>query len=235
MMRFEDPLLEAKLIRRYKRFLADVKLRTGEEITVHCANPGGMLGISDPGSKVLLSATNDPRRKFDHQLEIIYSGRTPVGIHTGRPITVVSEAIMAGQIPELAGYATMRRVPKNSRNSRVDLILDGNGLRPCYIVVESVTLEKEGVAHFPDARHTRGIEEATHLTNLVREGNRAMVIFVAQRSDVTSFKLADALDSEYCDAFRDAVARGVETLCFRAKVSRKAIEFDKSMPMNLES
>ena len=123
-MRFEDPLLEAKLIRRYKRFLADVKLRTGEEITVHCANPGGMLGISDPGSKVLLSATNDPRRKFDHQLEIIYSGRTPVGIHTGRPITVVSEAIMAGQIPELAGYATMRRLPKNSRNSRVDLLLD---------------------------------------------------------------------------------------------------------------
>ena len=83
---------------------------------------------------------------------------------------------MAGQIPELAGYATMRRVPKNSRNSRVDLLLEGNGLRPCYIVVESVTLEKEGVAHFPDARHTRGIEEATHLTNLVREGNRAMVI-----------------------------------------------------------
>ena len=122
-MKYIPTLESAILIKRYKRFLADVKLRTGEEITVHCANPGGMLGISDPGSKVLLSATNDPRRKFEHQLEIIYSGRTPVGIHTGRPITVVSEAIMAGQIPELAGYATMRRVPKNSRKQHLSQLM----------------------------------------------------------------------------------------------------------------
>ena len=234
-MRFDDPLVEAKLIRRYKRFLADVQLRSGEEITVHCSNAGGLQGISDPGTKVLLSKTNDPRRKFNHQLEIVYSGRTPIGIHTGRPITVVGEAIRDGLIPELAGYATMRRIPRANRVERIDLVLEGNGLRPCYIVVENVTLEKETVARFPDAKHPQGIDVIHNLTNLVREGNRGMVIFVAQRSDVESFELADQLDSEYCEAFRDGVARGVEALCFRARVSRKGIDFEKPLTMSLEN
>ena len=136
---------------------------------------------------------------------------------------------MSSKVPELAGYATLRRAPRASRTNRIDLVLEGNGLRTCYIVVENVTLEKDGIAYFPDSKNTKGIEVIQNLTNLIREGNRGMVIFVAQRADVESIELANHIDGEYCEAFRDAVARGVETLGFRARVTRKAIEFEKSL------
>ena len=232
-MNFEEPLVEAKLIRRYKKFLADVQLCSGEEVTVHCTNPSSMTGLSDPGSKVLLSETASPRRKFTHQLEIIYSGRTPVGIHTGRPITLVAEAIMKGQIPELAGYSTIRRIPRKEQTHNLGLVLEGNSQRTCFLAAESVSHERDGIAAFPDMKHREGLKLLEHMTNLVREGNRAMVIFVVQRLDVQKFTLADQLDSEYCEMFRDSVARGVETLSYRAKISRKSIELDKRLAMEL--
>jgi len=232
-MNFEEPLIEAKLVRRYKRFLADVQLRSGEEVTVHCSNPGGMIGLSEPGAKVLLSETTNPRIRFKHQLEIIYTGRTPVGIHTGRPVTVVAEAIMKGQIPELAGYSTIRRIPRKDQSHKLNLILEGNSQRTCYLSVESVSHERDGIAAFPDMKHREGLSLLERMTNLVREGNRAMVIFVAQRHDVQKFTLADQLDSEYCETFRDSVARGVETLSYRSKISRKSIELDKQLEMEL--
>ena len=234
-MKFEQPLVEGKLIRRYNRFLADVRLSNGEQITAHCANPGSMEGVSEPGSKVLLSVNEDPRRKFQHQLEIVYSGRVPVGIHTGRPITVISEAMMKGQISELAGYATIRRQVRTRGEHRIDLVLEGNSLRPCYIIVENVTLAVNETSFFPDARYVPGIDTAEHLTNLVREGNRAMVIFVAQRNDVVNLKLADNVDSEFTQAYRDAVARGVEQLAFRAKVTKRGIELDERLFIDMSS
>ena len=234
-MKFEQPLVEGKLIRRYNRFLADVRLSNGEQITAHCANPGSMEGVSEPGSKVLLSMNQDPRRKFQHQLEIVYSGRIPVGIHTGRPITVISEAMMKGHIPELAGYATLRRQVRARGEHRIDLVLEGNTLRPCYVVVENVTLAVNDTCFFPDARYTTGIETAEHLTNLIREGNRAMVILVAQRHDVSTLKLADNIDSEFTQAYRDAIARGVEQLAFKAKVTRRGIELDDRITIDMGS
>ncbi|MEK7706163.1 MAG: DNA/RNA nuclease SfsA, partial [Myxococcota bacterium] len=126
-MRFEQPLVEGTLLRRYKRFLADVRLDNGDEVTAHCANPGSMQGCSEPGSKVLLSVSSDPARRFRHELEIIYAGRTPIGVHTGRPNAIVAEAVSSGRVPELAGYATLRREVVYGRNSRVDLLLEGNG------------------------------------------------------------------------------------------------------------
>jgi len=228
-MKFEQALVEGKLIRRYNRFLADVRLSSGEEITAHCANPGSMKGVSEPGSKVLLSVSSSPRRKFNHQLEIVYSGRTPVGIHTSRPISVVSEALEQGQIPELAGYAMLRRQTRARGQERIDLVLEGNSLRPCYVLVENVTSATNDTCYFPDIRYPSGITTSEHLTNLIREGNRAMVIFVAQRNDVLSMKLADNIDGDYAQAFRDTVARGVEVLAYGSKVTRRGIELDKRL------
>ncbi|OGQ78393.1 MAG: sugar fermentation stimulation protein SfsA [Deltaproteobacteria bacterium RIFOXYA12_FULL_58_15] len=233
-MRFEQPLIEGTLVRRYKRFLADVVLTSGEEVTVHCANPGSMIGCSDPGSKVLVSVRDDPRRKFSHQLEIIFAGRVPVGIHTGRPSSVVAEAISQGKVPELAGYATMRREVRDARDSPVDLLLEGNGLRPCYVEIKNVTLAQEDVAMYPDAITEQGTKHMAELTDIVREGNRAMVIFLAQRSDVERFRPADHIDSEFGQALRDAVARGVEPICYRAKVTRKGIELDTRLPIEID-
>lgn len=232
-MRFEQPLLEGTLIRRYKRFLADVKLRNGDEITAHCANPGSMMGCSEPGSRVLISVHEDPRRRFKHQIEVIYAGRTPVGIHTGRPTGVLTEAVMQGKISELAGYATLRREVHAPRQGRIDLLLEGNGLRSCYIGVENVTLAYEGVAYFPDVVTAQGIQNMSELTDIVREGNRAMIFFLAQRADVEWFRPADHIDPDFGQAFRDAIARGVEAICYRAKVTRKGIELDKKLPVDL--
>ena len=233
-MEFEEPLLEGKLIRRSHRFSAEVKLRSGEEITAHCAHGGQMEGLSDPGNKVLLSQVSDPRRKFQHQLEIIYSGKTAVGIHGGRPLTVVGEAILKGKIQDLAGYARLKRIPRSQQHSRVDMVLEGNGLRSSHLIIESVTHRSEDAAVFPDTKYTQGIEEARYLTSLVREGHRGVIVFVAQRADVESFKLASEIDSDYCEALKDAVERGVEALCVRAQVTKTGIEFDKLIPVVLD-
>lgn len=233
-MRFEQPLIEGTLKARNERFVAEVELVSGEAVNARCANPGTMLGCSEPGSKVLLSVHDDPRRKFKHQLEIIYSGRTPVGVHTGRPSSVITEALQQGLIPELAGYAKMRREVPFNRDSKISILLEGNGLRPCYIDVLNVTMANGEVALFPDGAEDRLIDRMTELTDLVREGNRAMVLYLAQRADVERFRLADDIDPEYGQAFRDAVARGVETLCYRARVTKEGIDFDERLVMEIE-
>ncbi len=233
-MRFEQPLIEGTLKARNKRFVAEVELESGEAISARCANAGSMLGVSEPGSKVLLSVHDDPKRKFKHQLEIIYSGRTAVGVHTGRPSSVITEALQEGLIPELAGYARMRREVPFNRDSKISILLEGNGLRPCYVEVLNVTLADGDTALFPDSLDERLLDRMVELTDLVREGNRAMIMFLAQRQDVERFRPADHIDPEFGQAFRDAVARGVETLGYRAKVTRQGIEFDERLVMELD-
>jgi len=192
-----------------------------------------MLGCCDPGSKVLLSEHNDPRRKLRHQVEIVYAGRTPIGVHTGRPTAVVAEGIMEGKISELAGYASLRRETAVAHGAHVDIALEGNGLRTCYIQVKNVTAAENAVAYYPDTVSPNEGERLIELTDLVREGFRAMSIFVAQRSDVESFRPADHIDPEYGQTFRDAIARGVEVLFFRANVTRKGIELAEKLPIEL--
>lgn len=233
-MRFDQPLIEATLVRR-NRFSADVKLRNGSEITVHCAHAGSMTGCSDPGSKVLLSVRKDPRHKVKHQIEIIYSGRTPVAIHSGRPSTLVAEAIASARIPELAGYATLRRETTVGKTPRAELVLEGNGLRPCYVQVKSVTMAHENTAYFPDALGTSEAERLTELTDLVREGNRAMVLFVAQRADCQDLRPADHIDPDFGQSFRDAIARGVEVVCYRADVTRKGLDLRDRLAIDLSN
>lgn len=233
-MKFDQPLIKGTLVRRYNRFLADVELESGEKITAHCANPGSMMGLSDPGNKVLLSTVNDPRRRFKHQLEIVYAGRVAVGIHTGRPNSIVAEAITAGKVRELVGYATLRREIQTSAESRLDMVLGGNGMRPCYVEVKNVTLAQDGIGYFPDAITERGTRHLGELVNLVREGNRAMVFFLAQRADVTVFRPADHIDPMFGEALRDALARGVEAVCYRAKVTTRGIEVEEAIPVVAE-
>ena len=232
-MRFEQPLLEGTLLKRERRFQAEVRLPNGEEITAHCANPGSLLGCADPGNKVLISKNDNPRIKFEHQLEVIYAGRTPVGVHMARPLAVVNEAIAQGQLEQLAGYAQMRRLNRSPKNAYADLVLEGNGLRPCYIHVQSVTLAQEKIAYYPDTSVPDAVEVMDALTNLVREGSRAMIFFVAQRKDVEWFRPAEHIDAEYTQAFRDAVARGVEPICYRAHVTKKGIELDSELTVDL--
>lgn len=232
-MRFEEPLIEGTLLRRERKFVADVLLNDGQEVSVHLANAGSLLGCAEPGSKVLLSVHDNPRIKFKHQLEIVYAGRTPVAIHAGRPAAVLAEAIAQGKVPELAGYAALRRDGNRNRRFRLDLVVDGNGLRTCYMRIENVTLAQEGVAYFPDTHVENGAALMSELTNLVREGNRVLFVFLAQRNDVQSFRLADAIDPEFCQVFRDAVARGVETCAYRSKVTRRGIELDCKLDVEL--
>lgn len=232
-MRFEQPLIEGTLLRRRQRFQADIKLRCGDEVTAHCAHNGNMTGCSEPGSRVLLSVHADPRRRFRHQIEIVYAGRTPVGIHAGRPSDVLFEAMVQGKITELAGYAQVHRGGRPRKLSHVDLLLDGNGLRPCHISTRSVTLAYDRVAYFPDAVLPRAPQELSELTDLVREGSRAVIFLLVQRADVEGFRPADHIDAEFGQTFRDAVARGVEVLCYRAKIGRKGIELDRRLPVDL--
>lgn len=232
-MRFEQPLLEGTIIRRQKRFLADVKLRTGDEVVAHCVNPTKLTGCAEPGNRVLVSVHDDPRRRYKYQIEIMYSGRTAVGVHAARPCHVVAEAIAAGKISTLMGYQTLRGDVKAPRDTRVDMLLEGKPARECYVVVKSVTMAYESIAYYPDAIVNKGPAHLNALTDLVRDGKRAVIIFLVQRSDVDMFRPADHIDQDYCVAFRDAVARGVEALCYRAKVTRKGIELDKQIPVDL--
>ena len=232
-MRFEQPLVEGTLLRRERLFVADVQLEGGEQVQAHCANPGSLRGCAEPGSKVLISVHDNPHSKFKHHLEIVYLGKTPIAVHTARHPIVVSEAIAQAKIPELAGYASLHRERGASRGMKLDLRVEGNGLRPCFMKVENVTMTEEGVGLYPDIRVEDGPKMMQDLTNLVREGNRAMLVFLAPRSDIKQLRPADRIDPEYTQALRDAIARGVEAVCYRAKVTRKGIELDERLPIDL--
>ena len=232
-MRFENTLLEGKLVRRLKRFSAQVKLASGEEITAHLVHPGNLSACSDPGSKVLLSQCADARRRYTHQIEIVYNGRTAVGIHCGRPVQVLMEALVRRKLPELAGYATMERIVETPKIGATDILLAGNGLRPCHIAVRNATLAHEQVAYYPDSQHSCDISTFRKLTDLVREGRRAVIFVLVARADAEAFRPADHVDPETAHAFRDAAARGCEVLCWRARVTRRGIELEKALPIDM--
>ncbi len=232
-MRFESQLVEGTLIRRYNRYWADVTLQSGDEITAHCANPAKLDELANPGNRVLLSVTDNPRRKFKHQLEIIYSGDIPVGVHNGRPRTLVFEGLTEGTIPQLAGYAKLERRLKTQGETRIDFVLSGNGLRDCYVVVENVCTAKDDVAFFPDCLNNTGVAQSAYLTDLVREGKRGMVIFVVQRSDVGRLVIAPHADHAYAQAIGDAAARGVEIVAMRTAVKPDGLHLDRQLDVEI--
>lgn len=235
-MRFPSPLVPATLIKRYKRFLADVVLPSGEAITVHCANPGAMTGLAAPGARVWLSRSDNPNRKLKHSWELIEidlgGGTELVGINTGHPNALAAEGISAGLIPELAGYATVRREVKYGKNSRVDLLLEAPDRPPCYVEIKNVHLmRKPSLAEFPDAVTKRGTKHLIELAEMATAGARAVMLFLVQIGSAEKFILARDIDPAYGKAFDAARASGVETIARRCRMTYDGIEVADAIPI----
>jgi sugar fermentation stimulation protein A len=235
-MRFSVPLIRATLVRRYKRFLADVVLPSGEEITVHVANPGAMLGLMNPGARVWLSKSENAKRKLAYSWELVEAdfggGLEVVGIDTGHPNRLAAEALAAERIPELAGYDVVRREVKYGRASRIDFLLEGAGRPPCYVEVKNVHLmRKVGLAEFPDCVTARGARHLDELADMVAAGHRAVMLFVIQIGSAKAFALARDIDPAYGAAFDRARARGVEALAWACGLTTEGIEIVRPVPL----
>lgn len=234
-MRFSSPLVRATLLKRYKRFLADVRLEDGTEAVAHVPNSGSMMGLSEPGRQVWLSHASGKGRRLAYTLELVRDGRGLVGINTGRPNALVADALAAGRIPELAGYAAIRREVPYGRNSRIDLLLEGPDRPPCYVEVKNVHLRRRpsDAAEFPDSVTARGAKHLDELARMVGQGRRAVMLYVVQRGDCRRFRLADDIDPAYALAFARARAKGVEALCYGCKIGRTAIELAGPIPIDV--
>jgi len=232
-MIFDPPLIEARLIRRYKRFLADVTLEDGRDITVSVPNTGSMMGLTSPGSRVFLSRSDDPKRKYAHRLELVEADGTLVGINTGLPNRLAGEAIMAGLVGDLDTYPTIRREQKYGTNSRIDLLLEDTARGRAYVEVKNVHLMRErGLAEFPDTKTARGAKHLRELGDMVEAGHRAVMVFVIQRGDCDQFRLCRDLDPDYAAEFDRATARGVEAFAVRCQISTNAILPDALLPID---
>ena len=231
IMKFPSPLTEGVLIQRYKRFFADVRLANGKIVVAHCANSGSMMGVKEPGSKVWLSPSLNPATKLRWKWELIEIGDFKVGINTMHPNRIVEEAVRAGEIPELAGYANLKREVKYGTNSRIDLLLEGPGL--CYVEVKNVTLKRGPLAQFPDAVTERGTKHLHELIREVKQGNRAVMLYLAQRADCAAFSIAADIDPEYAGVLEKAVKSGVEALCYQCRLSETEIRLDRPLAMKL--
>lgn len=225
-MQFERPLIPGHLERRYKRFLADVRLDSGETVTAHCPNPGSMMGLADPGGRVWISPSANPKRKLQYTWELVElaapGGVEYAGINTAHPNVLAAEAIAQGRIPELAGYTVMRREVRYGANSRVDILLEGDSGR-CLVEVKNVHLTRaRGLAEFPDSVTARGAKHLTELAARVGEGDRAVMLYIVQRP-AERFALAADIDPSYAAAFARACKSGVEALCYVCEVGLDGI------------
>lgn len=231
-MLYPGKLVEGRLIRRYKRFLADIQLPDAM-ITAACPNTGSLMGCCEAGSRVWLSESDRATRKYRHTWEIVEVGEVMVGINTGLPNALVSEAIADGTIGELSGYASIRReVAFGEERSRVDLLLEGAGREDCYVEVKNVTAAaSKGVALFPDCVSERGSKHLRELMRLKARGLRPVQLYCVQRGDVNEVRPADGIDHEYGRTLREAIAAGVEVLAYRAKVTPREIRLAERIPV----
>ena len=235
-MQFPSPLIPATLIRRYKRFLADVVLPSGEETLVHVANPGAMTGLAAPGSRVLLSKSRNAARKLPLSWELVAvdlgSGRELVGINTANPNALVAEVLPQEIIPELKDYGSVRREVRYGQNCRVDFLLEAPGRAPCYLEIKNVHLMRQArLAEFPDCVTARGARHLDELAGVVAAGARAVLLFVIQIGSAAQFCLARDIDPSYAAAFDRARARGVEALAWRCALSEHAIAITAPVPI----
>ncbi len=233
-MQFPDPLIRGRLQRRYKRFLSDITLDDGSEVVAHCANPGSMMGLAEPGAPVWLSPSRNPARKLKYSWELVEVDGGLVGINTGRANALVAEGLEAGKVPELAGYAGRRAEVRYGAKSRVDFLLEDPARPACYVEVKSVTLKRSpGLAEFPDAVTARGTKHLGELAEMVRQGQRAVLFFLVQRGDCDRVAPAADIDPAYAAALDRALAAGVEILCYQCNLSPAGIALDERLPLAL--
>jgi sugar fermentation stimulation protein A len=235
-MRFPNPVLRGSLILRYKRFLADVRLDDGRVVTATCPNTGSMLGLTAPGSTVWLTENDSPSRKYRFTWEMVEAdlgrGPTLVGINTQHPNVLVAEAMSARRIKPLAGYPGFRREVRYGENSRIDILLECAQKGLCYVEVKNVHFSRRhGLAEFPDSVTARGTKHLREMTNMVRAGHRAVMLFLIQRGDAKKLALARDVDAEYGAAFDAAVAAGVEAIAVRCRLNTEEIVVDRSVPI----
>jgi sugar fermentation stimulation protein A len=235
-MRFPAPLVPATLKRRYKRFLADVVLPDGSEITAHVANPGAMLGLNAPGARVWLSKSDNPKRKLAYSWELVEvdfgTGLEFVGVNTGHPNNLVAEALAAKAIEPFVQYSKVRREVRYGKNSRVDFVLEGEGLPPCYLEVKNVhMMRKPGHAEFPDAVTARGAKHLHELAAIRKTGARAAMLFLVQIGSAQSVSLAHDIDPAYKRAFDHALREGVEAFALTCRISADGIEVGGAIPV----
>jgi sugar fermentation stimulation protein A len=235
-MRFTTPLVRGKLIQRYKRFLADVRLDDGETVTATCPNTGSLMGLKEPGTPVWLSLSDSPTRKYRHTWEIcevdLGKGTSLVGINTGHPNRLVSEAIEGKLMKELKGFPSLRREVRYGVNSRIDILLECAKKGLCYVEIKNVhMMRKHGLAEFPDSVTERGAKHLVELSDMVRAGHRAAMVFLIQRGDARRLSLARDMDPGYGAAFDKAMAAGVEAYAYRCRLSPEEIAVDKRVPI----
>lgn len=228
------PLIPGRLIKRYKRFLADVALEDGSLVTAHCPNSGSMLGCNLPGSPVMLSLSPNPNRKLAYTWELVQVDGFWVGLNTMLPNRLAEEAILDGTIVELQGYQNLRReVPYGSERSRIDILLEGDQGR-CFVEVKNVTLVERGLALFPDAVTERGQKHLRELMEVVRNGGRGVILFTVQRGDGAAVAPADGIDPVYGRLLREVVKKGVEALAYRALVRPEDIRLTERLAVRLD-
>jgi sugar fermentation stimulation protein A len=230
-MRWPTPLIPARLMRRYKRFLADVVLDGGGEVTVHCPNPGRMLGLDAPGARVWVSRARNPGRILPFTLELVQANGGLVGINTMHPNRLVEEALGAGSIAELRGYDLVRREVRYDERCRIDLLLRRAGHPDCFVEVKNVHLKRSAGAEFPDAVTARGAKHLGALARQVAAGARAVVVYVVQRTDCADFRIAADIDPLYAASFSAALAGGVEAVCYDCEVGLEGIELAAPLPI----
>jgi sugar fermentation stimulation protein A len=230
---WQTPLIEAILLKRYKRFLADVAI-AGEVTTVHVPNTGSMFSCWEPNWKCAVSRSDNPERKLPLTLELIFNGETWIGVNTGNANRLVKLWLQQDLLPELRGYTQLKPEFKVGE-SRVDFFLDGHPTLPaCYIEVKNVTLKASGIAQFPDAVSERGQKHLKELMRIKSRGERAVMLYVVQREDVDRFSPAAHIDPEYARLLREAHSAGVELLVYQCQLGPLGISLARALPYNLD-
>jgi len=225
-MRFQTPLIPARLIRRYKRFLADCRLEDGQEVTAHCANPGSMMGLAEPGMKIWLEPNDDPKKKLRYGWRLVdHENGHFTGVDTSVPNRALRAALNARAIAPLAAYHNIRAEVKYGAASRIDFLLTQPDLPDVYVEVKSVTLCRQpGLVEFPDSVTARGTKHLGELAAMVQQGHRAVMLYLVQRTDCSHFDLARDIDPTYGAGFDAARAQGVELLCYGTRISPQGID-----------
>ena len=230
-MQFQTPLIPARLIRRYKRFLADIQLEDGREVTAHCANPGSMMGLAEEGMKIWVEPNDDPKKKLKYGWRLVdHENGHFTGVDTAVPNRALKASLMVGEVPEFAEYSTVLPEQKYGEKSRIDFLLRQDGLQDAYVEVKSVTLSRQvGLAEFPDSVTARGTKHLGELAAMVGQGHRAVMFYLVQRTDCERMTLAADIDPTYAKAFEAARAKGVEVVCYDTRISPDGVDLGRRL------